>query len=179
MITQRAALAAIALPLIFCLSACSGDQITTTLELAVDAAIAATPAIEAAAHVSPQMQAMVSAYLATAETCLADADSAVNAAGATPASIAAAIAGSCGSAVTQTPGFPQGTPTAIVAAVGAVASAIATFVIHLQATTVTMARHPEFARSFADSPQAKISKAKAAKIHKKILELQARLAKAR
>jgi hypothetical protein len=179
MITKRAALAAIALPLILCLSACSADQITTTLELAVDAAIAATPAIEAAAHVSPQIQATVSAYLTTAETCLTDADSAVNAPGATPASTAAAIAGSCGNAVIQTPGFPQGTPSAIVAALGAVASAIATFLQNLQGTAVAMAEHPQFARSFADSPQAKISKAKAAKIHKKILELKAKLAKAK
>lgn len=126
---------AVPLAAVVFVAACSGDNITKYLELAVDAAIAATPAIETVAGVAPATQQQIATYLNLVEGCLTAAAGAESPTGITAAG-AAAVTAACASNLIASPNLPAGTPTEVVAAIAAVANAISTFLQQLPAASV-------------------------------------------
>ncbi len=125
----------------FCTACVSADQITRDLELAVDAAIAAAPAVEVSANVPPATQAIVAAYLGLVQTCLKAAAGAETTTGITAAG-AAAIAAACGSSLTASPTLPTGTAANVVTAVTAVSASLSVFLQALPSpTTAALSLH--------------------------------------
>ena len=143
------------------LVACTQDQITTTLEAAVNAAIAADSIAR------PQDQP----YLTLATGCLDSAESILSGTS-TPVIKGTQIAAACASAIAAGAGAPVD--------VQAVAAALNTF---LQAVTVTQAQLSQpvpFSNSFMGSgggaANAKLDKRALGKIRKKLDQLKARRA---
>lgn len=148
----------IAIALCASLVACSADQITVTLEAAVDAAIAAD------AVARPQDQP----YLALATGCLDQAE-AILAGTSSVAIKSTAIGAACATAVAA--GNSAGT------GVQAVAIALTTFLRQVS-TVAAQIRISGPANSFmASVPEAKLSKSKLKAIRKKINALKAKHAK--
>ena len=155
------------------LTACNADQITTTLELVVDAAIAAAPAVEASAGVAPLTQQIIATYLQGAQQCTAAAATTLASGTATPAQKAAAVAGECAGLLA--PDLPAGTPAATVNAVAAVANALSQFLAQLNSTKLAMVlSHPELARGFEGA-----SKQATAINMKRVRRIQSKAAKLR
>ena len=137
------------------LCACTSDQVTTSLELAVDAMIAAAPAVEIAANVPPATQTAIANYLAFTETCLASAQSVLANKTATVATIAAQIAASCSADELKSPVLPAGTPQNVVTAVNAVSSALGTFLGNIpKASSSLYAGGPTVSSFFGTAPVA-------------------------
>jgi hypothetical protein len=138
------------------LAACTSDQVTQTLEAAVDAAIAADSIAR------PQDQP----YLTLAQGCLDAAASVLETNGA-PGMMATQIGAQCATAVAAEQGAPI--------TVQAVSAALNTF---LRAVTVTTSQI-RFSNGLAinawlASPSGKISKARLKKIRKKLDKLKAK-----
>lgn len=148
----------IAIALCVSLIACSPDQITVTLEAAVDAAIAAD------AVARPQDQP----YLALATGCLDQAEAIL--AGTSSAAIkSTAIGAACATAVSAGSSAGPG--------VQAVAIALTTFLRQIS-TVAAQIRISGPVNSFMTSvPEAKLSKSKLKAIRKKINALKAKHAK--
>lgn len=169
--STRCSIALLTLPALF-LTACTADQVTTSLELAVDAALAAAPAIEQAAGVAPDTQQAVSGYLALTQTCLVSAESVLSA-GRPVASAAAAVADACSANALQSPVLPSGTPSNVVSAVNAVAKALSVFLNSVPKSAAIYLSHPEFASGFAGKPaKAKADKKRLARIRRKLEKLK-------
>lgn len=148
----------VAIALCISLAACSSDQITVTLEAAVDAAIAAD------AVARPQDQA----YLALAAGCLDQAET-ILAGTASPAIKSTAIGAACATAVAAGSAAGPG--------VQAVAIALTTFLRQVS-TVAAQIRISGPVNSFMSStPEAKLSKSKLKAIRKKINALKAKHAK--
>lgn len=159
------------------LGACSPDQITSSLELAVDAAIAAGPAVEAAAGVPADTQQIVGEYLDAAETCLSEAAAALDAAPARPSATAAQIAAVCSATLEKSPALPAGTPASVTAAVNAVATALAKFLGSVPMPSPA-GLPPSGASSFfaAQAPvKVKVDRKRLTRIHSKLLALREKL----
>ena len=183
-ITTRALNSSIALSLAACLllAACSSDQITASLELAVDAAIAAAPAVEAAAGVSPDVQGIVSNYLGATETCLTSADGVLGSATVNAGAAAAQIAAACSADLLKGPALPAGTPTNVILAVQALSQALAKFLSAIPSTkTVSLyLAHPAMVSGFAgpqrsSSAKLKLDRKRLVRIHAKLAALRAKL----
>jgi hypothetical protein len=146
----------ILLPLLLSLVSCTSDQVTTTLEAAVDAAIA----FDAIAR--PQD----APYLAEATNCLDQAES-ILASNLSTTLKSTEIGAACASAVAAGNGNVD---------VQAVSAALNAF---LKALNVTSAQiqfsNPQMVNAFQGSKQGKISQAKLKKIRKKIDLLKKKL----
>ena len=147
----------ILLPLLLSLVSCTSDQVTTTLEAAVDAAIA----FDAIAR--PQD----APYLAEATSCLDQAEIILAASNLSTALKSTEIGAACASAVAAGNGNVD---------VQAVSAALNAF---LKALNVTSAQiqfsNPQMVNAFQGSKQGKISQAKLKKIRKKIDLLKKKL----
>jgi hypothetical protein len=115
--------------------ACTSNEITTNLELAVDAAIAIAPAVETAANLPLETQTIVSAYLAVTQTCLDTAAATLDQPNVNRPAAAAQITAACAAAVSHSPALPPGTPANVVAAVGAISQALAKFLQSIHTAT--------------------------------------------
>lgn len=146
------------IPLLVSLSACASDQITTTLEATVDAAIAADSITR------PQD----ASYLATVTICLDQAET-ILASGVSATIKATTIGAECASAVAAGNGN---------IGVQAVAAALNAFLKSLNVTVSEIKfSNPQFVNSWTNSKEGKISKSKLKKIRKKIDKLKASLKK--
>lgn len=150
--------------------ACTGEQVTATLEAAVDAAIAVAPVIEATSGVSPGVQAIIGTYLTAAQGCMGHAVTVLGSGGLTPADQGAQIASACATSATVT--LPLGTPQNVAVAVTAVASAITNFI---QATHAPVPM-PPLAHSFFETKGAAkkhLDQKRLARIRRKLEKIQA------
>lgn len=150
------------------LTACTGEQVTATLEAAVDAAIAVAPVIEASG-VSPGMQMIIGNYLTAAQSCMGRATTILGAATLAPAEQGVQIASACATSASVT--LPLGTPQNVAVAVTAVASAIANFI---QATHAPVPLPPG-AHSFfetKDAARKHIDQKRLARIRKKLEKIK-------
>jgi hypothetical protein len=137
------------------LSACTSDQVTVSLEAAVDAAIAAD------AIARPQD----APYLTLATGCLDQAETILAGTG-TPAIKAAQVSAACAAAVAAQVNAPV--------SVQAVSAALNVFLSHVQQLSAQVQfSNPRMVAAFAGSPAAKPSKARLAKIRKKLDRLKA------
>lgn len=139
--------------LLFFSTACTtsaADNITTTLELAVDAALAAAPSLEAVAGANPAVVAAVTTALTAAEACLNAAQNTLTGTSTVSSVGAAQIIAACATAVL--PSVPAGTPSNVAAAIAALGNAISTFIGSLpKAGVAAYVAHPEMVNSFAGS----------------------------
>lgn len=160
------------------LTACTSENVTVTLEAAVDAAIAAAGIFETISGVSPQTQAAVGTYLSLAQACVTDAVTTLSDKTETPAAQVAKIAASCAASAQST--LPAGTPQNVVLAVTAVSNAITAFLTELHSTSVTSVNafvltSPAMVSAFANKPGAAaphLNQRRLKRIHEKVLKLQ-------
>jgi hypothetical protein len=106
------------------LTACTSDQVTSSILTALNAALAVEPAVAKAANVDAATQVMIAGYLDDARKCATVAATALKVKPVVQARVAAAVAAGCATVAAGSPNLPKGTPANVVAAVQAVASAI-------------------------------------------------------
>lgn len=152
---------------ILSLTACSGNQVTTTLQLVVVAAEAAVDTLGSTGSISQDVVQQIDGYLlatsdgvqfATDELASTDAP-AVKA-----SKIAQKFAG------ITAPNLPPGTPQTVLAVVSAVSKAVLTFLSTVQQSQAELVAHPEYATAFAGEPKSKMPKA----TDKKLKDIKAR-----
>lgn len=138
------------------LTACSGNQVTTTLQLVVAAAEAAVDTLGSTGSLSQDVVQQVDGYLlatsdgvqfATDELASSD----------TPAVKASKIAQKF--AGISAPNLPPGTPQTVLAVVSSVSKAILSFLSTVQQSQAVLVAHPEYATAFAGEAKGKMPKA--------------------
>lgn len=143
------------LPFVLLFAACTSDQVTASLEAAVDAAIAADSIAR------PQD----APYLALATTCLDQAET-ILAGSATPAIKAGQISAACATAVAGQASAPV--------TVQAVSAALNVFLSHVSSLAAQIQlSNPAAVNAFLGSPVAKLSRSKLKKIRAKLEKLKA------
>lgn len=166
--------AALAGAAIFGLTACSPDQIAQSLDAAVNAAVAVAPAIEKAANVPADTQAIIGNYLAATQGCLASASATLRQTGLTARQQAIAITAGCVDAVAKSPALPAGTPANVVAAVQTVVSALSGFLNMFAAPAAPTAAHTVSAN--ADTPAPHVDPKTLDKVDQTLAKLRGQLA---
>jgi hypothetical protein len=158
----------------FGLVACTGDQITNSLEDTVDLLIATEPIIATAVGVNPATQSLISNYLGAASSCVTAAVGVLsNDAGLSVAEVGVVIVSACSSVVA--PSLPSGTPSTIVAALNSIANALKIFLGNIQTMQASLVSEPEFSNSFFGSSKPaslrKLDQRKLARIRAKLAKL--------